>query len=429
MKVAFFVNEFPEVSDTFILNQIVGSLQRGCEVCIYAQQRMTQRAQHADVERYQLLDHTKFFPTPVRWSARLKSGAKRLARWGWSNPRITMDSINVLRGGRSVLNLRLLHELLPPLAATKSYDVIHCHYGPNGTLALNWRDFKALQGQIITTFHGYDVNQLPKLHGADLYKKLFGGGELFTVGSEFLKKRIIRLGAPEDRIVKLPMGVDLSRYRFAERRAKFGGRIQLLTVARLVEVKGIEYAIRAVAILKSKYQHIQYQIVGDGPLRNFLEDLVLQLGIRGQVEFLGALSQEDIVEIYEAAHVFILPSVITQTGEEENQSLVLIEAQASGLPVIATRIGGNSESIREGRSGLLTPPRDVDSLAEAIEQLLENPQTWGRMGREGRAHVESCFCLETLNDQLMDLYRLVTSNSERTAQTRRTMGQQTLRNN
>jgi colanic acid/amylovoran biosynthesis glycosyltransferase len=329
-----------------------------------------------------------------------------------------MDSINVLRHGRTALNLRLLHELLPPFAASKSYDVIHCHYGPNGTLALNWRDFKALQGPIITTFHGYDVNLLPKLHGADLYKKLFGSGELFTVGSEFLKKRIIRLGAPVDRIVKLPMGVDLTRYRFTERNAEFGGRIQLLTVARLVEVKGIEYAIRAVAILKSKYQHIHYKIVGDGPLRNILEDVVLQLGIAGQVEFLGALSQEEIVEVYEAAHVFILPSVVTETGEEENQSLALIEAQASGLPVITTRIGGNSESIREGRSGLLIPPRNVDALAEAIEQLLDNPQSWGRMGREGRAHVEAGFCLETLNDQLMDLYRLVASGGHRMVQTK-----------
>ena len=180
-----------------------------------------------------------------------------------------------------------------------------------------------------------------EFEGPQLYRRLFNEGELFTVGSEFIRHRIIALGAPEDRIVKLPMGVDLSRFRFAERSGSHDGEPRLLTVARLVEVKGIEYAIRAVASLKSKYPRIHYQIVGDGPLRRELEGMASRLDLTNKVEFLGALSQEKVIELYQGAQIFLLPSIVSKAGEEEGQSLALAEAQASGLPVIGTRTGGN----------------------------------------------------------------------------------------
>lgn len=317
----------------------------------------------------------------------------------------------MLRHGRTALNLTLLHDALPALKSPRRYDVIHCHFGPNGRLALAWRQFGALRGPIITTFHGYDVNRLPRTEGPQLYRRLFSEGELFTVGSEFVKKRIITLGAPEDRIVKLPMGVDLSLFRFAERSKRQDGELRLLTVARLVEVKGIEYALRAVASLKDKYPHLRYRIIGDGPLRLDLEALARRLGLNNQVEFLGALPQEMVVEQYRQAQLFLLPSVVTESGEEENQSVALAEAQASGLPVIATSIGGNPESIREAESGLLVSPRDPGALARAIGQLAERSQAWGQMGRVGRAHIEGHFELEKLNDRLVDLYRMVAPNA------------------
>jgi colanic acid/amylovoran biosynthesis glycosyltransferase len=409
MKIAFFLIEFPATSETFILNQIVGLIRRGHEVDIHAQRRAEPliKAQHADVERYRLLDRVHFYPMPDPKLARLGSAAMRMARWGWRRPTITLDSLNMLRHGRSALNLTVIHDMLPALKAPQRYDVIHCHYGPIGRLAVAWRDFGALQGPIITTFHGYDVNWLPRIEGSNLYKGLFHKGELFTVGSEFMKERVIALGAPEDRIFKLPMGVDLSRFLFADRIKAHDDELRLLTVARLVEVKGIEYAVRAIASLKSKYPRIRYRIVGDGPLRTELEGLVGLLGLANHVEFLGALAQERVIELYQHAHIFLLPSVVTESGEEENQSVALAEAQASGLPVIGTRIGGNPESIREGESGLLVPPQDPGALARAIDELAEHPQVWGQMGRVGRAHIEDRFDIEKLNDRLIDLYHML----------------------
>jgi colanic acid/amylovoran/stewartan biosynthesis glycosyltransferase WcaL/AmsK/CpsK len=407
------LNDFPVISETFILNQIVGLIRRGHELDIFARGRMelSSKEQHADVERYQLFDRTNYYTRPSSWPARLGSAAKRLAYWGWRQPKIALGSVNILHHGRSALSLALLHEVIPPLEAPQRYDVIHCHYGPNGQIAATWRNFGALRGPIITTFHGYDVNKLPRVQGPNLYQNLFNRGELFTVGSAFVKERIIALGAPEDRIVELPMGVNLSRFHFSARVKNNTDELRLLSVGRLVEVKGIEYAIRAVASLKDRYTQLRYQIVGDGPLRAELEKLADLLGMVHQVEFLGALSQEKLIPLYEHAHIFVAPSIATSSGEVESQSLALAEAQASGLPVIGTKIGGIPESMREGESGLLVAPRDPNALARAIEQLAENPHIWGQMGQIGRAHVEHYFDLEKLNDRLVDLYSLVASNN------------------
>jgi len=410
MKIAVFLNDFLEVSNTFILNQIVGLLRRGHDVRIYARGRDEQmaNAQHADIERYRLVDRIQYQTPVLDRFARLRSTATRIIRWGWRDPGAVADSLNVLRYRRLHSILTLLNELLPAEDIQPiSYDVIHCHFGPNGQRAIAWQNFGALRGPIFTSFHGYDVNKLPRIYGPNLYKTLFSQGDMFTVGSEFLRGRIIALGAPVDRIAKLAMEVDLSRFPFSERTKSIDGEFRLLTVARLVEVKGIEYAMLAVASLKDKCPGIRYQIIGDGPLRNELEALTNRLGLADKVEFLGALPQEEVIGRLPPAHVFVLPSVVIASGEEENQPVALAEAQASGLPVIATAIGGISESMRDGESGFLVAPRNPEALASSILWLADHPEAWGRMGRAGRAHVEARFNLETLNEQLVDIYHSV----------------------
>jgi colanic acid/amylovoran biosynthesis glycosyltransferase len=103
----------------------------------------------------------------------------------------------------------------------------------------------------------------------------------------------------------------------------------------------------------------------------------------------------------------MLPSVVTTTGEEENQSITLGEAQASGLSVIATRIGGTAEGMRHGETGLLVPPRDPGALAAAIAWMIEHPEALGVMGSAGRRLVEEQFNLSRLNDQLVEVYGMM----------------------
>lgn len=409
MKILFVVNSFPTISETFILAQIVGLIKRGHDIHIEADWPVELPAKfHADVERYALVSRTVYRPEmPKSWAARGLSALNRIRIWGWRRPFTIFELFNVIKYGRKALNLTVLHERLPATAQRRRYDIIHCHFGWNGRRALTMRNLGALEGPIVTTFHGYDANLLPRVEGLDLYKELFKHGELFTVGSEFMRERILSLGAPKTRIAKLPMGVDVSKFRATECWKRETGTFRLLTVARLVEVKGIGYALRAIALIRDEGLKLRYLIAGDGPLRAELEELAIRLDIAGIVQFRGRVTQEEAISLYERADAFLLPSIRTQSGEEENQPVVLAEAQASGLPVIATSIGGITESMRDRESGILVPPRNPEALASAILHIAQHPEEWGPMGRAGRRYVEKYFDLERLHDRLVATYELV----------------------
>jgi len=413
VNIAFVVNTFPQFSETFILSQIVGLLRRGHQVVIYAEQPDGDLAAvHPEVDQYRLLERTQYRTgCPAgRWD-RTRGAAALLCRWGWRIPRRTLESLNVFRHGRRALNLNMLYDSLPREQIGACHDVVHCHFGPNGQRAVAARRAGAFRAPIITTFHGFDANVLPRSFGPGYYRYLFRHGDLFTVGSEFMRRRILGCGAPADRIVHLPMGVDTERFAFSNRSIPPDGRIAVLTVARLAEVKGIEYVLHAIALIKSQYPKLQYVVAGDGPLRDSLSALTVKLGITDQVRFLGAVSRDRIPGLHRAAHIFVLASVVTASGEEENQPVSVAEAQASGLPVIATSIGGIPESLRDGASGFLVPPRDPHAIAAALTWLIENQDAWSRMGRAGRRHVEQHFDGEKLNDRLIDIYRTALAGS------------------
>ena len=200
------------------------------------------------------------------------------------------------------------------------------------------------------------------------------------------------------------MGVDLRRFSFHERVPQPGEPVRILTVGRLVEKKGLEYAIRAVAGARERYPDLLYDIVGEGPLRASLEALIGELGVGEVVTLHGAKSGERVRELMAQAHLFVMPSVTASDGDMEGQGLALQEAQASGLPVLATDHNGFSDSIVPGRSGVLVPERDATQLAARLVYLLERPGLWAGMGRAGRRHVEENYDITNLNRRLVELY-------------------------
>jgi colanic acid/amylovoran biosynthesis glycosyltransferase len=141
--------------------------------------------------------------------------------------------------------------------------------------------------------------------------------------------------------------------------------------------------------------------------------LAVELGINENVKFVGPVARDETPALYRQAHIFVLASVVTATGEEEGQSVALAEAQASGLPVIATLIGGIPESVSDGRSGLLVPQRDPQALASALTWMIEHQEAWGQMSRSGRMHVEENYDTEKLHDRLVDVYRAVLKRRDR----------------
>jgi len=133
-----------------------------------------------------------------------------------------------------------------------------------------------------------------------------------------------------------------------------------------------------------------------------LKNLTHELGIEKNIVFLGEMTHDEIIELMGKASIFILPSIA------EALPVVLMEAQVSGLPVIATNVGSISEIILDNESGFIVPPMDSGALAEKLEYLLKNPEKWPLMGAIGRKHIEKKFDILKLNKKLVDLYSRLT---------------------
>ena len=255
----------------------------------------------------------------------------------------------------------------------------------------------------MTSFRGYDVTKAT--HGnCRLYKELFEDGDLFLPVSLSLKDRIVAQGCSGEKIVVLPSGIDCEKLQYSEKNISQGKPINVISIARLVEKKGIAYAIEAMARVVECGKNVHYSIVGEGPLLGDLERLIDRLGLRKRVQLLGQRNHPEVIDLLQGAHILIAPSITAKDGDQEGIPNVLKEGMALGLPVISTLHSGIPELIEEGVSGFLVEEGNVDALADRLLYLYNHPERWNHMGKAGRACVEKYFDSNTLNDQLVDLY-------------------------
>ncbi len=133
--------------------------------------------------------------------------------------------------------------------------------------------------------------------------------------------------------------------------------------------------------------------------------MVENLHIKGYVKFLGAVEQNEVPRLYQKAHIFILPSITADNGDQEGIPVVLMEAQATGLPIISTYHTGIPEVVVDGKSGFLVPEKNVDALAEKLEYLIEHPEIWPNMGQYGRKFVEEHYDINKLNQKLVEIHQ------------------------
>ena len=408
MKIAFLVGQFPLLSETFILNQITGLIDQGHKVDIFATRPASSTIMHEDVNKYNLLDRTRFYRdiVPNNKILRLYKCICAMATYLHKNPLPLLKSINFFKYGKKAACLELMFQVIPFLGKGP-YDIIHCHFGQNGKRALFFRDIGVLKGKIVTTFHGFDISRYVKVYGKDTYKHLFEEGDMFLTISERWKDELINLGADEEKIAVHRMGVDTCKFVFSERAQGNNRDIQLFTVARLVEKKGVQYGIQAVANVLKRYPNIEYRIAGDGPLKGTLTNLINELNINNNVKLLGWKNQEDIVKLMEGSDMLLAPSVTTADGDQEGIPVVLMEALALGLPVISTYHSGIPELVQDGISGFLVQERDVDALSEKIEHLIQDQELWPRMGRSGREYIENYYNIDKLNKQLVEIFQKI----------------------
>ncbi|NQS90339.1 glycosyltransferase [Patescibacteria group bacterium] len=401
MKIAFIVDSFPALSETFILNQITGLIDRGHNVAIFPNNKREDPKVHPDVKSYDLLSRTYYRHMPTNRIWRICKAFKLLLTNLYKSPITILRSLNVIKYGKEALSLKLFYALLPFLGKGP-YDLVHCHFGPNGIIGAFLKEV-GINTNLITTFHGYDMSMFILNQGEDIYKNLFSLGDLFMPISEHWGGKLVEMGCDDGKIIVHRMGIDLDNFMYSEK--KPAETVIILSVGRLVEKKGHKYVIQAIARIVKKNKNIEYIIAGDGPLRGALEDLVSKLGVGKYVKFLGAVEQNEVLNLYRKSHIFVLHSVTAYNGDQEGIPVVLMEAQAVGLPAISTFHSGIPEIVLDDKTGFLVPERDVDALAEKLQYLIEHPEIWPEMGKCGRRFVEEKYDIEKLNQRLVEIYQ------------------------
>ena len=406
MRIALFVESFPVISQTFVLAHATGLLELGHEVAIVASNRRsltsrdTPRCRITTPRAYDTVEgppESLYWELPVRplWSSTWTPGAARgvpnalralraapqLARALWRAPRLALQTLRESEYGYQARSLSALYRLSSLCSLRRSFDVLHAHFGP---VANGFRFARELySAPLVVSFHGYDFSAWPKRHGAGAYARLFADADAVIVNSSYTRGRLLALGCPSPRLHRIPAPFRVAEFPFRERTLAAGEPVRLLSVGRLVEKKGIEYALDAVAQLRANWPALRYDVVGDGPLRAALGVRVAELGLASVVTLHGALPRSAVLALLDRAHLFVMPSVTALDGDVEGQGVALQEAQAVGLPIVATDHNGFHESIVPGRSGLLVPERDAAALARALADLLSRPAAWPEMGRAG----------------------------------------------
>lgn len=404
MRILFIASGFPVLSQTFVINQVVGAVTRGHDVSIYGVNHPRGDPKvHPDVAAHDLPGKTFYGPMPQAWPARLGSALRILATARGADRVRALRLLNAAAHGSRALSLRLLHDGRA-LFARGSYDIIHAQFGTDGLRALALRRCGVLEGRLVTSFRGHDISSFVQQHGTQVYDRLFAEGDFFFANCDFFRDRAIALGCDPARIRTLGSGIDLGRFPYRQRRRHAGGRTRLATVGRLVEKKGIEYAIEAVAAVLGRGHDVDLRIAGDGPLLDEYQLLAKRLGVESRVTLLGAMTQPEIVQLLDDCDIFLGPSVTAANGDQDAPTNVLKEAMALGLPVVATRHGGIPELVEDGVSGILTPERDSAAIAAAVESLIARPERWTEMGRAGRSAVETRYDNDRLNDALIQSY-------------------------
>lgn len=279
----------------------------------------------------------------------------------------------------------------------EAVQLIHAHFGPTGYHALPLAQACGLP--LITTFYGYDLSRLPRKdpQWRSRYRHLFAKGALFLVEGSHMRQQLIELGCPPEKAVIQHLGVDLDKLRFQPRKPDPDGTVRVLVAGTFTEKKGIPYAVEAFARVRQEHDNVRLTVIGDArdrpdeqAIKQQLQNIVAQYGVEDSVTFMGYQPYPVLVEQLYQHHILVAPSVQAQDGDNEGGAPVtIIEALATGMPVLSTTHCDIPEVVLDDRSGYLVPERDVDSLADRLSQLVMHPERWSQMGCAGRRHVES----------------------------------------
>lgn len=382
MRVAMILNSFPEISEKFLLNQIIALVEAGVELDVYPAHRPEGNDVHDLFEKYRIAGRVRYVDVPRSMKRRLTAAITAFFRFFVRNPSAALRALDIGSYRTVAKNCKLIFFGLR--LCGESYDVVHCHFGVNGLIGSYLKDC-GFARSLIVTFHGSDINTYPSRYGLDVYRTLYDRADIITVNTTFTGNKVAMNGCPREKIRVHPVGLIPAEYADVSRDAIEAHSI--LTVGRLVEKKGHSYMLRAMSDILASYPDAVWYVVGDGPELESLKTLARELGVERSVRFLGQCANDTVKSMYCKAAAFVLPSVTASDGDMEGQGLVLQEAQYCRVPVVSTLHNGIPDGVLDGKSGYLVPERDPLALAERVCAIIADQGAAREMGERGHAFV------------------------------------------
>lgn len=398
------MSRFPKLTETFILYEILAVERLGIPVELYPLRREPAPVMHPEAAA--LVGRAHFQPF-LSWPI-LRANLRQLAR----RPRAYLGSLGTVLsanwGSRRFLGGSLAAfpkavywaERMPADGVTH----VHAHFA----------SFPAAAAYVIHRLTGLPYSFTA--HGSDLHRdqhmlgpKVAGAAAVVTI-SNFNRELIVRHCGQQlaGKVAVIHCGVDTTVFHPPApdgSRNGHGAPFTILCTGTLHEVKGQTYLIEACRLLAERGADVRCQLVGDGEDRHMLAHQIAEAGLQDRIQLLGLLTREGVAELLRQADVVVAPSVPTRNGRREGIPVVLMEAMASGRPVVASAISGIPELVAHEQSGLLVPPGDATALADAVERLVRDPALRSALGQAGRTTVRRAFDLDANAARLARIFR------------------------
>jgi colanic acid/amylovoran biosynthesis glycosyltransferase len=282
-------------------------------------------------------------------------------------------------------------------------DLMHVYFGHTGVHLLPF--IKEWDRPTVVSFHGMDIQSRPHQAGYDdMMRELLQVLPLVLARSRSLFDALENWGCPREKMRLNRTGIPLEAFPFAAREIPYDGSWQFVQACRLIAKKGLKTTLQAFANFHGFNPNSRLVIAGDGPMKEQLAEMARDLGVQHAVELRGFLDQAALAKLYAESHVFVHPSEMTKDQNQEGVPNSMLEAMATGLPVLATQHGGIPEVVTHGTHGLLVPEGDHEALFQAMFRCIEHPEHLAEMGKAAADEVRAEFSQEKAIERLEGFY-------------------------
>lgn len=389
MNVLYYLRQFPKLSEAFILNEIYTLEQRGHNVAVFAIESPDEPFTHDEFDdldvpvRY--ANVPKLVGAPIPFVSAFAAHPNREA---------VSPNVGLKTNAGNIIWTKECCDFLDHLEW--DVDCIHSHFATPYSLPCAYLSTHYDVPFVLTT-HAHDIFREPVGEYTD---ELLDSADRVVTISEYNREYMRDRFAFETPIDVVHAGIRPDKFKTSG-----SARDQrVLTVARLHEKKGYKTALEAIAIVAQDVPNVEYRIVGSGSQREELTRLVSTLGIEENVTFLNNVSDTKLLAELDRARCFLLPSVVTESGERDGIPVSLMEAMAMQTPPVTTSTSGIPELVEHGENGLLTAPRDPEATAESVLRLLSDDAEWRELSRRARETILEEFNVQTQVEGLLSAF-------------------------